>query len=132
MLTRRAALASALATTLASAARAQSGERVSRELIFADVEANGRPGSFLVDTGAPTTVVDSAFADRVGARRGEAQTLRGAGGFGVVPSRIIDNLKVQAKGGPAMFLDPPAADLSRYDLRCRFTMALDHLVSRCQ
>jgi len=110
---RRAALASLFAAALPVGARSQTDGRMTRELIFAEVEANDRAGAFLVDTGAPTTVIDSAFADRIGARRGgEAQTLRGAGGFGAVPGRIIDNLKVQARGGPAMQLDPPAADLS--------------------
>lgn len=112
MPTRRAALVALLSAACPVSAGAQGDGRMAHELIFAEVAVNGRPGSFLVDTGAPTSVLDLAFAERAGARPGQPQTLRGAGGFGVVPGYILDNLTVQARGGPAMQLDPPGADLS--------------------
>lgn len=100
-----------LAASAACPVAARTAMQGGRELIFAEVTANGRPGSFLVDTGAPTTVLDTAFVEAIGAERGEGQTLRGAGGFGAVPGHVVDNLTLQAKGGPKMQLDPSATDL---------------------
>jgi hypothetical protein len=111
MLSRRAALLALPLLGAAASARAQGVAGVA-ELIFADVEVGGRTGAFLVDTGAPATVLDNGFAQAARVRLGEDSTLRGAGGFGAISGRIADGVELRAGAGPRITLDPAVADLA--------------------
>ncbi len=93
----------------------------SHALAFARVQVNGHEGLFLVDTGAPSSLVDSAFAARARLRLGQVQVLGGGGGF--VDGRVADDVSVQAAGGPTLRLDPAVTDLS--EIAAMFGHGLD-------
>jgi hypothetical protein len=65
-----------LLSLLASVA-AYSQSRLDRRLVTIPVEINNTPATFLVDTGAERTVVDSAFAGQLGLKLSEAVLLQG-------------------------------------------------------
>jgi predicted aspartyl protease len=65
-----------LLSLLASVA-AYSQSRLDRRLVTIPVEINNTPATFLVDTGAERTVVDSAFARQLGLKLSEAVLLQG-------------------------------------------------------
>lgn len=114
MHTRRRALRLALAAALAggaAAAQTPAPTPAGHELVFANVSVNGRDALFLVDTGAPTSLIDSAFAAQARLPLGEVQVLGGGGGL--VAGRIADNIAIQAEGGPTLRLDPSVTDLAQ-------------------
>lgn len=114
MITRRAMLAiSALAVTpaCARAGTRRLEARLDRDLFFAPVRVAGGEGLFLIDTGAPVTVLDLAFAHRIGAPAQESQLLRGAGG--VRAGWKAPAMTVTPAGGPSVRLTPSMTDLSR-------------------
>jgi hypothetical protein len=65
-----------LLSLLASVA-AYSQSRLDRRLVTVPVEINNIPATFLVDTGAERTVVDSAFARQLGLKPSEVVLLEG-------------------------------------------------------
>jgi hypothetical protein len=65
-----------LLSLLASVA-AYSQSRLDRRLVRVPVEINNIPATFLVDTGAERTVVDSVFARQLGLKLSEAVLLQG-------------------------------------------------------
>jgi hypothetical protein len=83
-------------------------------LMFVNVVANDHLGLFLVDTGAPTTVLDAVYARQIGAKLGEATTLRGGGG--AIAGRMAESVQMKAAGGPDTKLDPAVTDLSHLAL----------------
>jgi len=95
---------------LAAPAQAKGAALASHDLIFVQAQAGGHAGAFLVDTGAPVTVLDAAFAAQAGLRLGADQVLQGGGGARA--GRIAEDVVLTAAGGPALRLDPAVADLS--------------------
>jgi hypothetical protein len=107
MIDRRALLIALAATPLSTRA-----ETPPPDILFAEVRVNGRSGRFLVDTGAPRTVLDLPFAQAALVKLDDPTVLRGDGGRGAVGGHTAYNVAVQAEGGPGITVDPTAADLS--------------------
>jgi predicted aspartyl protease len=67
----------ALLLSLLASVAAYSQSRLDRRVVTVPVEINNIPATFLVDTGAERTVVDSAFARQLGLKLSEAVLLQG-------------------------------------------------------
>jgi hypothetical protein len=63
---RRVKVASAFLLSLLGCVEARSQSHLGRRLLTIPVGINGIAGTFLIDTGADRTVIDSAFAQRLG------------------------------------------------------------------
>ena len=63
--------------SLLASVAAYSQSRLDRRVVTVLIEINNIPATFLVDTGAECTVVDSAFARQLGLKLSEAVLLQG-------------------------------------------------------
>jgi hypothetical protein len=127
---------------LPACARAGAGHalqaRLQGGLFLVAAAAEGAAGWFLLDTGAPVTVLDLATARAAGARAGDRQVLKGAGGER--PAFRAHPMAVTLAGGPSATLTPSVTDLSAIargtglplsgvigcDLLARFAVTLDY------
>jgi hypothetical protein len=115
MISRRATLALPALAFLPACARAADGRtlaaRLDRDLFFVPASAGSGSGLFLIDTGAPVTVLDLAFARRIGAPAEDRQLMKGAGGARA--AWRAPPMTVTPQGGPSVRLTPSMTDLSR-------------------
>jgi Aspartyl protease len=84
-------------------------------LIFVRVAiGGGPPGTFLLDTGAGTTILDARFAGAAGVKLGDPIAL--VGGGGATGGRRAENVRLTLAGGEVdAMTDPTVADLGRID-----------------
>lgn len=114
MLTRRPFLAVPAIALLPACARAQPQAvqaRLERDLFFVEAKIAAQPGLFILDTGAPITVLDLAFARSIGAEPKDTEVLKGAGGARA--AWRAPDMRVSLVGGPTVRLSPSMTDLSR-------------------
>jgi hypothetical protein len=115
MIPRRLFLAAPAMALLPACARAGAAHvldaRLDRDLFFVEASAGGGEGLFLLDTGAPVTVLDLAFARRIGAQPRDQQVMQGAGGARAAWRGPM--IELTPAGGPKVRLTPSMTDLSR-------------------
>lgn len=142
MISRRSLLAAPAIALLPACARAAGawtlGARLDRDYFLADAEVGGVRGLFLLDTGAPVTVLDLAFARAIGAKATDTQVLKGAGGQAA--GWRLGEIELAPRGGPKARLSPSVTDLSGFsrgsgvpvagiigcDLLAKFVVTLDY------
>jgi hypothetical protein len=142
MIDRRSLLAVPVLALSPACARAAAPMRLEARLqggLFLAAASAGRArGWFLLDTGAPVTVLDLRTAEAAGARRQDWQVLRGAGGER--PAWRAQAMTVSLLGGPEGRVTPSVTDLSAIaagtglplsgvvgcDLLSRFAVTLDY------
>lgn len=98
----------------AKPAEALSFELFRGNRIFFQGSVNGHPASILLDSGADHTVIDAAFAKRIGLAEGRVQEVRGAGG--TIKAARGSNVAVSAgpfrlEGASVLLID--LGDISR-------------------
>ncbi|WP_310468842.1 aspartyl protease family protein [Sphingomonas sp.] len=89
-------IAAAKPTYAADAARAAPFELFRGSRIIVEGTINGRATPMILDSGAGMTVVDSAYAERIGLKGGSALSVRGAAGN--VPGKIAGGVTLTAGG----------------------------------
>jgi aspartyl protease/PDZ domain-containing protein len=78
--------------------------------VWLRASVNGRPEeNFLLDTGASVTVIDSAYAARVGLRTEGAIQVSGAGAAGGASLSRVDSLRLGGPGGGVVLLGQKVA-----------------------
>ena len=113
-----------------------------QNLVVVDVSVDGETGRFLLDTGAGSTIVSRAFAERLGlAEKGRIEA-RGAGGnetaaFVEVGSLTVPGIELRDQTLVTLPLDALAGALERpidgilgYDFLSRFTVEIDYVEKR--
>ena len=95
-MSRRVRIASAVLLSLLACVEAHSQSYLGRRLLTIPVEINNIAGTFLIDTGADRTVIDSAFAQRLGLKPSGA----------VSPGRLIRVLEKLDRTGADQKLTP--------------------------
>jgi len=97
-------------TTEANAATATLPSQFRDGLIFVTAAIGaGPPGTFLLDTGAATTVLDARFAEAAKVKLGDATHI--VGGGGAAQARQAENVALTLAGEPPLLTDPVVADL---------------------
>lgn len=106
------ALAGLALAVLASGAAAGpiAGARIDQGLVFLEARVNGRPGVFLLDTGAGASLVDPGFAQAAGVPLSGARDIDALGG--AVAARQASSVRIRLAGGPELDVRPLSADLS--------------------
>lgn len=113
MICRRSLLAAPAFALLPACARAQPQvvrARLERDLFFVEARIAAQSGLFVIDTGAPITVLDLAFARSIGAQPRDSEVIRGAGGARA--AWRAPAMGVGLVGGPSVRLAPSMTDLS--------------------
>ncbi|MGI4877845.1 MAG: pepsin/retropepsin-like aspartic protease family protein [Janthinobacterium lividum] len=132
-LDRRALLAggaAAMAATLTAAARADiAPTRLSivNDRVFVDAVVNGRPTVALLDSGAEVTVLDRAFAARLGIIGGSAATARGTGAA-TTDARLVRGVEVIVAG--LRLRSPTVAVIDLADVSRQLHDRIDVLIGR--
>lgn len=142
MIDRRSLLAAPALALLPACARAAAPQglqaRLQGGLFLVAGAAERAQGWFLLDTGAPVTVLDLKTAEAAGARQADWQVLKGAGGERA--AWRAHPMQVSLAGGPAARVTPSVTDLSQIaagtglplagvvgcDLLSRFGVVLDY------
>jgi hypothetical protein len=115
MISRRSLIAAPAAALLPACARAQPQvvrARLDRDFFFVEAKVAAQPGLFVIDTGAPFTVLDLAFARSIGAQPKDREVLTGAGGARAAWRAPV--MGVSLVGGPTVRLTPWMTDLSYF------------------
>jgi predicted aspartyl protease len=111
-------------------------------LVLVTAEVNGVPGSFLLDSGAGATVLDSGFASRLGLAERGVMEARGTGGSET--AAFVDASTLQLPGvvlrgqtivtigldGVAEALGRPIAGILGWDFLSRFAVEIDYARAR--
>ncbi|QYE35082.1 retropepsin-like domain-containing protein [Polymorphobacter sp. PAMC 29334] len=131
---RRALLAGGAAAMLAGFAGSANADsaptrlRVVDDRVFVDAVVNGRPTTALLDSGAEMTVLDRAFAARLGISGGSAATVRGTGAA-TTEARLVRGVEVIVAG--LRLRSPTVAVIDLADIARRVHLdRIDVLVGR--